>query len=98
MPGHVLYFPQITGFQPVNNHALADLCGIRDIGVDLLYIPEQMKQAVFNVFAAVKADKQLLFNPDFVDPARFSGRFGFGYFLLLQNPFGFINLESNLAI
>ena len=80
MPGHVLHLSQVTGFQPVDNHAPADLRGIHDTGVDLLYIPEQMQQAVFDVFAAVKADKELFFNPGFVDPVGFSGRFGFSDF------------------
>ncbi len=42
MPGHVLNLSQVVVFQPVDNHALTNLRGIHDIGVDLFYIPEQV--------------------------------------------------------
>ena len=80
MPSHVLCLSQVVGFEPVCYGALPDLFGVGNGWIYLFYIPEQVPQAVFNILAAVDADKQLVFKLCFINLIRLPAWFRFGDF------------------
>ena len=69
------------GFQPVGDGALADAFGTGKGGIYPADIFKHMQQAVFNVLAAVDADKQLVFDFGFMDGIGFAGWSWLFYFL-----------------
>jgi hypothetical protein len=61
VPCHVLHLSQVHCFEPISYRALPYLLGVRNAWVYLLYILKQVQKTVFNILAAVDADKELFF-------------------------------------